>query len=202
MNIMKQPSSGSTMYRVVLAIACLSAAFGSVAAATEHVYVTWAGAEPDKGACAWYIKRIIDPHARFEVVPHGSPLPEGVPFDVPQSSYRRTHNASAFQMLLREYPTDDAVIERLAGLMHDVEINLWRPKVHAETDALIRRTREIEAGFGTGNIPMACFVAFFDEVYDWLRAGKSDAASLAVPGACQASAIDDSGEAGERGAKL
>ena len=171
------------------------------APAVASVYATWAGAEPDKGACAWYIKRVIDPQARFVVVEHGAPLPEGTAFDVPQSKFRRTHNASSFQNLLRAHPSEDPVVQKLAALTHDVEINLWRPKVHAETWALEQRVREIDARFDPAPVPMACFVAFFDNVYAWLEAGESDAASLAIPVSCAAE-NEATGEHDSRGSQL
>lgn len=156
--------------------------------AADSVYVTWAGAEPDKGACAWYIKRVVDPQASFEVVEHGARLPEGTAFDVPQSEFRRTHNASSFQNLLRAYPSDDPVVQKLAALTHDIEINLWRAKVHTETWAIEQRVREIDMHFSPDSVPMGCFIAFFDNVYAWLEAGESDAASLAIPALCTAAA--------------
>jgi hypothetical protein len=99
-----------------------------------HLYVTWSGSEPDKGASAWYIKRYIDRDAIFEVQPPGSLVDRGTPFDTPLARYRRVHNASTLETLLRDHPSGDPVIQKLALLTHDIEINLWQPKTAGRMD--------------------------------------------------------------------
>lgn len=154
------------------------------AADASNLYVTWAGTEPDKGASAWYIKRHIDPDAVFEVQPQGSRVERGTAFDTPFARYRRIHNASTLETLLREHPSSDPVVKRLALLTHDIEINLWQPKRHPESRVVEARVKELDATFD-GRVPMECFVAFFDNVYRWLEARQTDAESLKTPPSCR-----------------
>jgi hypothetical protein len=151
----------------------------------SRVYVTWAGAEPDKGASAWYIKRHVDRDAVFEVVPHGSLTEHGTAFDTPYARFRRIHNASTLETLLREYPSNDPTIQKLAQLTHDIEINLWRPKQFPASVALEARIKDIDSRFGGTGVPMDCFIEFFDRVYAWLAAGTLAAEAPAAPRICR-----------------
>jgi hypothetical protein len=157
----------------------------SVADDRSHLYATWEGSEPDKGASAWYIKRHIDPKAVFETHPHGSMVDRGTAFDTPFARYRRIHNASTLETLLQEHPSGDPAIRKLARLTHDIEINLWRPKLHPESAVLEARVREIDAGYGGAGVPMDCFIAFFDGVYRWLASTAQEPARLVIPPICR-----------------
>ncbi len=74
-------------------------------------------------ACAWLIRKYIDPKARFVFVPRGqTPLPGGAePFDVPGArlSHRRGH--CSFHTLLREYKIKDPVLKRLARIIDEAD---------------------------------------------------------------------------------
>lgn len=152
-----------------------------------HLYVTWEGAEPDKGASAWYIKRHIDPQAVFQARPRGFLFDAGTPFDTPQARYRRTQSASTFESLLRDYPSSDPVIRRIGQLMHDIEINIWQPKRFPESAAVESRVKEIDEAHGSGGVPIGCLIDLFDNIYVWLGTLQHDPASLATPAQCQVS---------------
>ena len=51
-------------------------------AANSQIYITWQGLEPDKLASLWLIKRFVDQEAEFKLVPKGSLIKDGIPFDV------------------------------------------------------------------------------------------------------------------------
>jgi len=148
----------------------------------SHLYVTWAGMEPDKAASAWYIKRHVDTQAVFEVRAQGFLFDAGTPFDTPQARYRRTQSASTLESLLRDHPSDDPVIVKLGQLMHDIEINIWQPKRFAESAVIESRVRQLN---GVGAAPIECFIELFDGVYAWLKSQQRDPMSLAQPGGCE-----------------
>lgn len=163
---------------------------GSPLAVADSVYVTWAGAEPDKGASLWYLVRHVTPRARIRVVPNGTlELGEGIPVDTPQADYRRTHQLSTLESILHDHPSSDRTILYLAALMHDIEINLWRPKRFPESLPIEHTVQDIAAGFPDGSIPPACFIAFFDGVHEWLQA-KIRTEAPPVPGVCDPTQIE------------
>ena len=47
-------------------------------------WATRAGVHIDRAACAWLIRRFVDPAAEFVFVHDGDPVPDGAtPFDMP-----------------------------------------------------------------------------------------------------------------------
>lgn len=170
-------TAASTTVLVVLCIA-------SLRVAADTVYVTWAGAEPDKGASLWYLVRHVSPGARVRTVPTGTmDLGEGTAVDTPQAKYRRTHQLATLESILLDHPTQDLIIQHLAAIMHDIEINLWRPKRYPESAPLERTMLGIGARYLDNSVPTICFLAFFDGVYSWLETTPR-AQSPPVPAVC------------------
>src|SRR5437588_12836144 len=100
-------------------------------------------------ACAWLVRRSIDPAAEFLFVPVGAkPLPEGAePFDIPgvRLSHRRGH--SSFHTLLREYNLTDPVLQRIARIVDEADVVQEAPvePVAPGLDLLCRGIRELSA---------------------------------------------------------
>jgi hypothetical protein len=87
-------------------------------------WVTWEQVGVDRMACAWLIKKYIDPEAEFLFVPVGlKPLPEGVePFDIPgvRLSHHRGH--CTFYTMLQEYDLKDRVLHRIARIVDEADV--------------------------------------------------------------------------------
>lgn len=152
--------------------------------AAETVYVTWAGAEPDKGASLWYLLRHVTPGARVRIIEAGSvDLGLGIAVDTPQARYRRTHQLSTLESILLDHPTNDPTVTRLAAVIHDIEINLWRPKRFPESTRLEQAMLTIGARYQSNAVPIACFLAYFDDVYAWMHNGNPQYGPD-IPGEC------------------
>jgi hypothetical protein len=152
----------------------------------RHLYVTWEGAEPDKGAAAWYIKRHIDPLAVFQLSPQDTLFDSGTVFDTPQGRYRRTQSTSTFESLLRDYPSSDPIVRQIGDLMHDVEINIWMPKKHPESAIIESRLLGLDKAHGNRGLPISCFIDFFDNIYTWLKAKPHTEDTMVTPASCEA----------------
>lgn len=87
-------------------------------------WVTWENVGVDRMACAWLIRRFIDPKAEFLFVPSGEKsLPKGAePFDIPgvRLSHRRGH--CTFHTLLREYELKDPLLQRIAQIVDEADV--------------------------------------------------------------------------------
>jgi hypothetical protein len=87
-------------------------------------WVTWENVAVDRMACAWLIRRRLDPQAEFLFVPAGSkPLPDGAePFDIPgvRLSHHRGH--CSFHTFLREYGLKDPVLDRIARIVDEADV--------------------------------------------------------------------------------
>ena len=87
-------------------------------------WVTWEQVGVDRMACAWLIKKYIDPEAEFLFVPVGQkPLPKEVePFDIPgvRLSHHRGH--CTFYTILQEYELKDPVLHRIARIVDEADV--------------------------------------------------------------------------------
>ena len=87
-------------------------------------WVTWENIGVDRMACAWLIRRWIDPEAEFLFIPMGEKsFPEdGEPFDIPgvRLSHRGSH--STFHTILKEYSLDDPLLQRIANIVDEADV--------------------------------------------------------------------------------
>jgi hypothetical protein len=86
-------------------------------------WVTWENVGVDRMACAWLIRKSIDPKAKFLFIPKGArELPAGAePFDIPgvRLSHHRGH--CSFHALLSEYKLDDPILKRIARIIDEAD---------------------------------------------------------------------------------
>jgi hypothetical protein len=87
-------------------------------------WVTWENVVVDRMACAWLIKRYIDPQAEFIFIPAGhKPLPEGAePFDIPGARYAHHRGRSTFYTFLREFDLEDPLLQRIAQIVDEADV--------------------------------------------------------------------------------
>jgi len=131
--------------------------------------VTWEGSEPDKGASTWLIKRFINKNASFRFQPAGTDFTSGLPFDVPQSPYRRSHRFTTFESLRRAYKIEDPTVIKLGKIIHDLEINTWGDKLVSESTYVEQEHRILKHRYRKSPISFTCHIAFFDEVFNLLK---------------------------------
>jgi hypothetical protein len=86
-------------------------------------WVTWENVGVDRMACAWLIRRQIDPQAQFLFVPVGSKeLPAGAePFDIPGARLSHHRGHCSFHALIKEYKLADPVLERIARIVDEAD---------------------------------------------------------------------------------
>jgi hypothetical protein len=75
-------------------------------------------------ACAWLIRRAIDPQAEFLFVPAGqAPLPAGAePFDIPGARLSHRRGRCSFATFLREFELHDPVLQRIARIVDEADV--------------------------------------------------------------------------------
>lgn len=86
-------------------------------------WVTWQSVGVDRMACAWLIRRSIDPKATFAFIPEGqTQVPKGAePFDIPGVRLSHHQGHSSFHTLLNAYKLKDAVLERMARIIDEAD---------------------------------------------------------------------------------
>jgi hypothetical protein len=99
----------------------------------ERVFSTWEGFEVDKCASIWLIKRFINENAIIKFFPRGEIIKEGITFDTPDAIFRRYHNMSTFESMLKHYKLRAPKLIYIGKIIHDIEVNIWEKKVLEET---------------------------------------------------------------------
>ena len=86
-------------------------------------WVTWQHVGVDRIACAWLIRRFVDPDAELLFVPVGQkPLPdEAQPFDIPGVELSHHDGHASFHAFLRRYELADPVLHRIARVVDEAD---------------------------------------------------------------------------------
>jgi hypothetical protein len=86
-------------------------------------WVTWENVGVDRMACAWLIRKYIDPEARFMFIPPGSEeRPKGSePFDIPGVHLSHHQGHCSFHALVKEYKLTDPVLQRISRIVDEAD---------------------------------------------------------------------------------
>jgi len=77
----------------------------------------------DRTACAWLIRRAIDPDAEFVFVDDPDEIPsDATPFDVPGVELSHHGDDCSFETILRRYELDDPVLWEVAKIVHEGDL--------------------------------------------------------------------------------
>jgi hypothetical protein len=122
----------------------------------------------DGAACAWVIRRVIDPHAEFVFVVAGDEVPDdAIPFDMPGVELGRrpgpTGDECAFEAVLRHYDLPDPTLWRIAEIVHDAE--LCDERYHASEARGLRAVVDGLALVGDDADTLAITKPMFDGLY-------------------------------------
>ena len=87
-------------------------------------WVTWQNVGVDRMACAWLIRRWIDPKAEFIFVPIGvKPLPRNAePFDIPGTQYSHHRGHCTFYTFLKKHKLKDPALARIARIVDEADV--------------------------------------------------------------------------------
>lgn len=85
-------------------------------ATRRHVHI-------DRTACAWLIRRFIDPDARFVFVDDPDEVPaDATPFDMRGVELGHRDGRCSFETILVRYQLHDAALERIGRVVHEADI--------------------------------------------------------------------------------
>ena len=86
-------------------------------------WATRTGPHVDRMACAWLIRRRIDPDAEFVFLDDPEQVPDGVTlFDVRGADLSHHGDDCTFETILRRYRLDDPVLHEVAELVHEADL--------------------------------------------------------------------------------
>jgi hypothetical protein len=78
----------------------------------------------DRAACAWLIRRFVDPEAEFIFVGDPDEVPvDATPFDMRGVELSHHGGECSFEAFLRRYELDDPVLWDIARIVHDADLD-------------------------------------------------------------------------------
>ncbi|GAA2216541.1 hypothetical protein GCM10009850_120100 [Nonomuraea monospora] len=87
-------------------------------------WATRAGVHIDRAACAWLIRRHVDPEPEFVFVDDPALVPvDATPFDMRGAELSHHGGDCSFETILRRYELDDPVLWKLAEIVHEADID-------------------------------------------------------------------------------
>jgi hypothetical protein len=86
-------------------------------------WATRAGVHIDRAACAWLLRRFVDPDAEFLFVTDPDEVPaDATPFDMRGAQLSHHGGDCTFETILRRYDLQDPVLWDLARIVHEADL--------------------------------------------------------------------------------
>jgi hypothetical protein len=87
------------------------------------IWATRRNCHVDRAACAWLIRRFIDPAAEFVFVDDPDEIPpEATPFDIRGAALSHHDGDCSFETFLQQYRLQDPALMSLAALVHEADL--------------------------------------------------------------------------------
>ena len=145
-------------------------AFGDTASVAQvtpgTTWITRTGVFIDRIACAWLIRRFIDPQARFKFVPAQGyqPMPGEVRFDMYDAEFTHEGDRCTFQTLLQRFALDDVALNAIGEIVRDID---YKADTHAraETSGVATLIRGIAQQHQDDEARLERGAALFDDLY-------------------------------------
>jgi hypothetical protein len=79
----------------------------------------------DRTACAWLVRRFIDPEANFAFAadPEGARALGGTPFDMRGVELGHREGRCSFETILHTYGLSDPALHEIAAMVHDADLD-------------------------------------------------------------------------------
>ncbi len=140
----------------------------------NRVWVTRRGVHVDRIACAWMIRRFIDPSAQFKFVVAKGYVPEAgeLRFDMFDAEFTHEGDRCSFEVLLQRAAVKDPALQLIAEIVHDIDLKdrkFGRDEtagVKTLIDSICTDTESDEERIARGSV-------LFDDLYSLFRKLRS-----------------------------
>jgi len=131
-------------------------------------WATRAGIHIDRAACAWLIRRFVDPDAEFLFVGDPAEVPaDATPFDMRGVALGHVGGDCSFETILRHFELTDPVLWRIAEIVHvaDLDDDRFDAPEAPGLDVLLRGLSMT----GTDEQTLAVSGPMFEALYEYHR---------------------------------
>lgn len=111
-------------------------------------WITWENVGVDRIACAWLIKKFIDPKADFEFIKKGTDIKglNGIPFDIPGATLSHKRGRCTFCTILKENDQiNEPVLNQICDIIDSADVvnDLLPPPEAAGLEVIFRGLRKV-----------------------------------------------------------
>lgn len=111
-------------------------------------WITWENVGVDRIACAWLIKKFIDPKADFEFIKKGTDIKglNGIPFDIPGATLSHKRGHCTFCTILKENDQiNEPVLNQICDIIDSADAvnDLLPPPEAAGLEVIFRGLRKV-----------------------------------------------------------
>ena len=133
-------------------------------------WATRPGCHVDRAACAWLLRRFVDPDATFVFVDDTDDVPsDATPFDMRGVELSHHNGDCSFETILRHYELDDPVLWEVAQVVHEADLadDRFDEPAAAGLDAVCRGLTFVAADERVLDVT----TVIFDGLYEQRRQG-------------------------------
>jgi hypothetical protein len=138
-----------------------------------RTWVTRKDIHVDRMACAWLIRRFIDPKAKFRFVQGKTHLPRDgeVRFDMFEGEFTHEGDKCSFEVLVERMDLKDQALRPLAEIVHDIDLKDEKYR-RPETRGIESVIRSIAHAHASDPDRVARASAVLDDLYEYLKRGR------------------------------
>jgi hypothetical protein len=135
-----------------------------------RTWVTRQGVHVDRIACAWLIRRFVDPEARFKYVPgkNYAPRPGELRFDMFEAEFTHEGDCCSFEVMRERFALGDPALAAIAELVHDIDLKDGKYD-REETSGLAHLILGLCMSERDDDTRVARGSALFDYFYEYFR---------------------------------
>jgi hypothetical protein len=136
----------------------------------DKTWVTRKGIYVDRMVSAWFVRRFIDPGARFKFVsPKGyKPLPGELRFDMFEAEFTHEGDRCTLEILIERTGLNDPALGRIAEIVHDIDLKDSKFG-RQETPGIEQLIAGIAMAHKDDEIRLARGSAVFDDLYEYFK---------------------------------
>jgi hypothetical protein len=136
----------------------------------DKTWVTRKGIYVDRIASAWFVRRFVDPSARFKFVPAKGyqPLAGELRFDMFEAEFTHEGDRCTLEMLIERTGINDPALLRIAEIVHDIDLKDSKFG-RQETTGIEQVVAGIAMAHKDDESRLARGSAVFDDLYEYFK---------------------------------
>jgi hypothetical protein len=138
-----------------------------------RTWVTRSGVKVDRISSAWFVRRFLDPKARFRFIDpkKGQPRPEEIGFDMVGGEFTHEGNRCTLETLVRASAVRDPALQPITEIVHDIDLKDGKYG-RSETTGLAQVLTGLFAATSDDQVRLDRGFALFDDLYASYRAAR------------------------------